>query len=38
VGGGLYITAGDVYAHQTPIQGNVASTSDDDVFGDLHIV
>ena len=36
VGGGLYLTAGDVSAHETTIQGDFASASNDEVFGDLH--
>ena len=36
VGGGIYIAAGSVCVDpETIIAGNFASTSDDDVFGDL---
>jgi hypothetical protein len=35
VGGGLYIASGTVVAHHTRITHNHASTSDDDVFGNL---
>ena len=35
VGGGVYILAGTVGARHTLIADNFASTSDDDVFGDL---
>jgi hypothetical protein len=35
VGGGVYIASGNVGAQNTRIAANLASTSDDDVFGDL---
>jgi hypothetical protein len=35
VGGGVYVAAGTVSVKKTKIRGNHASTSDDDVFGDL---
>src|SRR5262249_55396270 len=34
IGGGIYST-GTVYVHKIVVQGNKASTSDDDVFGIL---
>jgi hypothetical protein len=35
VGGGLYVVGGTVVGHHTKFKHNHASTSDDDVFGDL---
>ena len=35
VGGGLYNAGGAVRVHRTRINHNHASTSDDDVFGDI---
>jgi hypothetical protein len=35
VGGGIYVAAGTVSVKKTNIWGNHASTSHDDVFGDL---
>jgi len=34
-GGGIYLAGGTVSVKKTEIWGNHASTSDDDVFGDL---
>ena len=35
VGGGVFIASGTVGARDTDISGNYASTSNDDVFGEL---
>jgi hypothetical protein len=37
VGGGVYVAAGTVCVHNVKIKHNEASTSDDDVFGDLEV-
>jgi hypothetical protein len=37
LGGGVYVAAGTVCVHDVKIRHNEASTSDDDVFGDLEV-